>query len=76
MTQPAQVLPSGGHSNDYNEQHLNNCGCTKDKLDLLRSIQAILEVADADLSWDTLPNRGRIQSALKFTNTLITIESK
>ena len=48
----------------------------KDKLDLLYTIQSILEVADADLSWDTLPNRYRIQDALKFTNTLITIEKK
>jgi hypothetical protein len=48
----------------------------KDKLELLQTIQTILEVADADLSWDTLPNRWRIQDALKFTNTLIAIESK
>lgn len=46
----------------------------KDKMDMLYTIQSILEVADADLSWDTLPNRWRIQEALKFTNTLIAIE--
>lgn len=45
-----------------------------DKMHLLYSIQSILEVADADLSWDTLPNRYRIQDALKFINTLIAIE--
>lgn len=48
----------------------------KDKMDILYSIQSILEVADADLSWDTLPNRWRIQDALRFTNTLIAIEPK
>ena len=48
---------------------------SKDKMDLLYSIQTILEVADADLSWDTLPNRHRVQDALKFTNTLIALES-
>lgn len=48
----------------------------QDKLELLYTIQSILEVADADLSWDTLPNRWRIQDALKFTNTLIAIEPK
>ena len=46
----------------------------QDKLHLLYTIQSILEKADADLSWDTLPNRLRIQRALKFTNTLIAIE--
>ena len=45
-----------------------------DKMHLLYSIQSILEVADSDLSWDTLPNRYRIQDALKFINTLIAIE--
>ena len=46
----------------------------QDKLDLLYSIQTILEVADADLSWSQLPNRYRIQDALKFINTIIAIE--
>lgn len=46
----------------------------QDKMDLLYSIQSVLEVADADLSWDTLPNRYRIQDALKYTNTLIAME--
>ena len=45
-----------------------------DKMDLLYSIQSILEKTDADLSWDTLPNRHRVQDALKFINTLIAIE--
>ena len=44
------------------------------RLELLETIKTILEVADADLSWDTLPNRWRIQDALKFTNTLIALE--
>ncbi len=44
------------------------------RLELLETIKTILEVADADLSWDTLPNRRRIQDALKFTNTLIALE--
>ena len=46
----------------------------QDRMDLLYSVQAILEVVDADLSWDTLPNRYRVQDALKYTNTLIAIE--
>ena len=46
----------------------------QNKLDLLTSIKYILEVADADLSWDALPNRFRIQDALKLTNTLIVLE--
>jgi hypothetical protein len=46
------------------------------KLDMLHTIQSILQTADADLSWDTLPNRWRIQQALKYTNTLIAIEPK
>ena len=45
-----------------------------DKMHLLYSIQTILEKTDADLSWDTLPNRHRIQDALKFINTLIATE--
>ena len=45
-----------------------------DKMDLLYSVQSILEKTDADLSWDALPNRHRIQDALKFINTLIAIE--
>ena len=47
----------------------------KDKMELLHSIQTILQVAIADLSWDTLPNRYRVQDALEFTNTLITLEA-
>lgn len=46
----------------------------QDKMDLLYSVQTILEVANADLSWDTLPNRYRVQDALKFINTLIAVE--
>jgi hypothetical protein len=46
----------------------------QDKLDMLHSIQTLLEVVDKDLSWDKLPNRFQIQTALKFTNTLIAIE--
>ena len=48
----------------------------QDKLDLLYSVQALLEVVDKDLSWDQLPNRFQIQTALKFINTLIAIEPK
>ena len=46
----------------------------KTKIELLETVKTILEVADADLSWDQLPNRYRIQDALKFINTLIIIE--
>jgi len=46
----------------------------KTKIELLETVKSILEVADADLSWDQLPNRYRIQDALKFINTLIIIE--
>ena len=46
----------------------------KDKMELLHKIQTILQVAIADLSWDTLPNRYRVQDALEFTNTLIAME--
>ena len=45
-----------------------------DRLDLLHSVQALLEVVDKDLSWDKLPNRFQIQTALKFINTLIALE--
>lgn len=45
-----------------------------DKMHLLYSVQSILEKADTDLSWGTLPNRYRIQDALKFINTLVAIE--
>lgn len=48
---------------------------TKDRMKLLRSIRTILQVAIADLSWDTLPNRYRVQDALEFTNTLIKLEA-
>jgi len=44
-----------------------------DRLDLLNSVKCILEVADDDLSWDQLPNRYRIQDAIKYINTLIKI---
>ena len=46
----------------------------QDKLDLLYSIQALLEVMDKDLSWDQLPNRAGVRTALKFVNTLIALE--
>jgi hypothetical protein len=44
------------------------------KIDLLKTVKSILQVADADLSWDQLPNRYRMQDAIKFINTLITLE--
>ena len=44
------------------------------KKEMLDAIKCILEVADADLSWDQLPNRYRIQDAIKFINTLIVLE--
>ena len=47
-----------------------------DRLDLLNSVKYILETADADLSWDQLPNRYRIQDALKYINTLIAINPR
>ena len=46
----------------------------KDKMDLLYSIQTILQKTDADLSWSQLPNRYRIQDAIKYINTLIALE--
>tara|TARA_B100000212_G_scaffold335413_1_gene307342 strand:- start:193 stop:357 length:165 start_codon:yes stop_codon:yes gene_type:complete len=46
----------------------------QDKLDMIYTIQTILEAADARLSWDQLPNRHAIQDALKYVNTLIAIE--
>ena len=46
----------------------------QDKLDLMYTIRSILESADSRLSWDQLPNRHRIQDALKFINTLIAVE--
>ena len=44
------------------------------KIELLETVKCILEAADSRLSWDQLPNRSRIQDALKFTNTLISLE--
>ena len=44
------------------------------KTELLDAIKCILEVTDADLSWDQLPHRSRIQDAIKFINTLIVLE--
>ena len=44
------------------------------RLELLEAIKHILDVADSALSWDQLPNRARIQHALKYINTLITLE--
>ena len=44
------------------------------KPELLAAIKCILEAADADLSWSQLPNRYRIQDAIKFINTLIVLE--
>lgn len=46
----------------------------QDKLDMIYTIQTILEAADTRLSWDQLPNRRAIQDALKYVNTLIAIE--
>jgi hypothetical protein len=46
------------------------------KIDLLETVKSILQVADADLSWDLLPNRYRIQDAIKFINTLIILEKE
>ena len=46
------------------------------KLDLIYTVQTILEAADARLSWDQLPNRRGIQDALKYINTLIVIEKE
>ena len=46
------------------------------KMDLLETVKSILQVADADLSWDQLPNRWRIQDAIKFINTLIILEKE
>ena len=46
----------------------------KTKVELLETVKSILEVADADLSWDQLPNRYRIHDAIKFINTLIALE--
>ena len=51
------------------------CNMTQqDKLDMLYTIQSILQTADDRLSWDMLPKRSSIQQALKFTNTLVAIE--
>ena len=44
------------------------------KTDLLHSIVAIIDEADARLSWDQLPNRSRLQTAKKYTNTLLALE--
>jgi hypothetical protein len=44
------------------------------KIELLETVKSILEVANADLSWSQLPNRYRIQDAIKFINTLIVLE--
>jgi len=46
------------------------------KIDLMRSVQTVLERADTRLSYDQLPNRSDIQRALKFTNTLIICEKE
>ena len=44
------------------------------KIELLETIKSILESADSRISWRQLPNRHRIQDAIKFTNTLIVLE--
>lgn len=44
------------------------------KMELMCSIQSVLEKADSRLSYGQLPNRFDIQRALKFTNTLILCE--
>ena len=44
------------------------------KMHLLATIKCILEDADTNLSWSQLPNRYRIQDAIKFINTLIVLE--
>ena len=46
----------------------------QDKLDLLYTVQTILESADSRLSWDALPNRRAIQDAIRYINTLIALE--
>ena len=46
------------------------------KMELLGSIQTILERTDSRVSYDQLPNRHDIQRALKFTNTLIICEKE
>lgn len=46
------------------------------KMELLNSIQTILEQTDSRVSYDQLPNRYYIQRALKFTNTLIICEKQ
>ena len=44
------------------------------KVELLETVKSILENTDDRLSWDQLPNRHRIQDAIKFINTLIILE--
>jgi hypothetical protein len=46
----------------------------KTKVELLETVKSILEDTDGRLSWDQLPNRYRIQDAIKFINTLIILE--
>ncbi len=46
----------------------------KTKIELLETVKSILDNADARISWDQLPNRYRIQDAIKFINTLIALE--
>jgi len=46
----------------------------QDKLDMLHTVQSILEESQSRISWGQLPNRHRVQSAIKFINTLVAIE--
>ena len=46
------------------------------KLEYLSSIKACLTRANSRLSYDQLPNRGDIKSALKLTNRLIRTEKE
>lgn len=45
-----------------------------DKINMLNTIKCALQSADYRLSWNQLPSRHSIQNALKFTNTLLSVE--
>lgn len=45
------------------------------KINMLNTIKCALHGADCRLSWDQLPSRHSIQNALKFTNTLLAMET-
>lgn len=42
---------------------------------MLHTIKCALQSAEYRLSWDQLPSRHSIQNALKFTNTLLSVEN-